>query len=113
MPEQFFSDADLTSFEYRIYFAGEFNAGGVVKKRLKTEEEIWKEEQFKINKGKKRKKDEEVPKEELMKLAYFEDLAQKDAERLEKLGVKERFFDVMEDNYKSNLLEWILPTPEI
>lgn len=78
LPEQFFSDADLTSFEYRIYFAGEFNAGGEVKKRLKTEEEVWKEEQFKLNKGKKRKKDEEIPKEELEKLAYFEEINRKD-----------------------------------
>jgi hypothetical protein len=112
LPDQYFQDSQVTEFEYNFHFSTSANNLGEVKPRLKTEEEIWQEEQFKLNKGKKRKPGEEIPKEELEKLAYFEKIKKADDERLAKLESKERFYDIKEDNYKSNMLVWKLEVPE-
>lgn len=113
LPEQYFTDSEVTDFEYSFHFSKGQHTRGLVKKRLKTEEELWKEEQFKLTKGKKRKKGEEIPKEELEKLAYFAEVNKLDQERLAQLGERERFYNVKEDEYKNDCLVWNLEPVEI
>ena len=113
LPEEYIDDNQVTELNYNFIFGDLKVDGGEIKHRQRTEEELWREEQMKLNKGKKKKKGEPPDPEVVEKEEYFAEVKRQDEERLQAMPEDVAFYDVQEDNFKNTFLVWEYKEPPV
>lgn len=111
LPDQYFTDSEISEFQFTAHIMDLQMEEGIVKPRIPTEQEIWEEERLKQNKGRK-KKDQEPTPEELEKMNEFAEVRRIDEERLAEFSEEDQFYDISEDISKNQFIEWKKVQPE-